>query len=205
MNNRNNIPEIDARLRTELMTYLSKFQTLTSEEVEAIAANMKVKLYEKGSVLVNEGDICHECYFVLKGCLRQFRLVNGIEKTTQFYTEEQAAVFFTSYTTQAKSESYLSCVEDSILLIGEPTKETEMYQKFPKLIEITRQMMEQDFGKTQDALAYFMASSPEERYLNLLENRPDLLQRVPQHQLAGYIGVTPESLSRIRKRILKEK
>jgi CRP-like cAMP-binding protein len=61
--------------------------------------------------------------------------------------------------------------------------------------------MEEDFGQTQDAYAEIMTSSPEERYLKLLEERPYLLQRIPQHQLASYLGITPESLSRIRKRL----
>ena len=80
-----------------------------------------------------------------------------------------------------------------------------MYETFPKLEIITRMMMEQDLGKSQDAMANFITSSPEERYLNLQKTRPDLLQRVPQHQLASFLGVTPESLSRIRNRMAKNK
>jgi len=126
-----------------------------------------------------------------------------LKKTTQFYTEGQAAALFTSLSTQIKTESYLACVEDSILIIGDPNEANEMYEKLPKLTQITRAMMEQGLGKMQDAFSLFVASSPEERYLNVLKNNPNLLQRVPQHQLASYLGVTPESLSRIRKRIQK--
>lgn len=203
MNNRIAVQETDTKLRSELLIFLSKLPSLTKEEVETLAENIPVRFFKKGTVLVKEGDICNKCYFVLKGCLRQYLIIDGDDKTTQFYTEEQAAVFFTSFTNQSKSESHLSCVEDSILIVGEPDSETDMYKKFPKLEQITRMMMAQDFGKTQDALSYFIASSPEERYLNLLKTKPDLLQRVPQHQLASYIGVSPESLSRIRKRLLK--
>ena len=192
-------------LRKELLSFISKFDILNKDEIEGIADNIKVRLFKKGTILIKEGDICNICYFVLKGCLRQYLFANDVEKTTEFYSEEQAAVFFTSFTNQTKTNSYLSCVEDCILIVGEPGGEEEMYEKYPKLAQLTRLMMEQDFGKTQDALSLFISSSPEERYLNLLETKSHLLQRVPQHQLANYIGMAPESLSRIRKRILKLK
>lgn len=190
-------------MHDDLIAFISKFPSLTQDEVAAIAEQLTVRSAEKGTILVHAGDISNECYFVLKGCLRQYLIVDGIEKTTQFYTEEQAAVLRNSFSNKVKSDSYLSCLEDSLLIIGSLGTEMDMYQQFPKLQQITRMMMEQDLGKTQDALAFFITSSPEERYLHLLKTRPDLLQRAPQHQLASYIGVTPESLSRIRKRILK--
>lgn len=176
---------------------------LTAEEAQEISKGLVVRFFKKGTLLVEEDDISTYCYFVLKGCLRQYVLTDGQEKTTNFYEEEQAAVMFTSYTSQSRAGSYLACVEDSILIIGETGSETEMYKQFPKLEQITRTMMEQDFGKTQDDLSRFITSSPEERYLHLLQTSPGLLQRVPQHQLASYIGVAPESLSRIRKRMTR--
>jgi CRP-like cAMP-binding protein len=189
--------------RETLLSFLVSFGELPPDEVAAIADQIVVRSFKKGDVLVHEGEVVTQCYFVLKGCLRQFRLLDGIEKTTEFYTQEQAAVLFTSQTSQTCSDSYLVCVEDTLVIVGEMQQETSMYQQYPVLEGITRQMMERDFGRTQDRLAQFMASTPENRYLNLLQTRPDLLQRVPQHQLASYLGVTPESLSRIRKRITK--
>lgn len=182
------------------MAFMSQFKTLSNDEIEIIADNINIQLVKKGTILMKEGQICETCYFVLKGCLRQYLIVNGIEKTTQFFTEEQAAVQFSNYLNGEKSESYLVCAEDSVLIIGEINQEKKMYQEFPVLEKITRMMIEQNLGKSQDEFTRFITNSPEERYLFLLKNRPDLLQRVPQHQLASYIGVTPESLSRIRKR-----
>lgn len=193
----------DEQIKDTLFAFLSKVPLLTSDEVSQLADNLQVNFFKKATILVQEGEVCKKCFFVLKGCLRQYSFVTGNDKTTRFYTEEEAAVFFTSLSNASKSSSYLSCVEDSILIIGEPAADGENFEKFPKLEQITRMMVEQDFGKTQDDLSFFIASSPEERYLNLLKTKPALLQRVPQHQLASYIGVTPESLSRIRKRILR--
>lgn len=203
MNKTGNKEENDELLRNTLLAFLNKVPLLTEDEAGQLADEIKVGFFKKGAVLVEEGEICNKCFFVLKGCLRQYLLVNGNDKTTQFYTEEEAAVFFTSLSNSTKSSSYLSCVEDSILIVGEPAADVETFKKFPKLEQITRLMVEQDFGKTQDELSWFIASTPEERYLNLIKNKPKLLQKVPQHQLASYIGITPESLSRIRKRTLK--
>ena len=189
--------------RETLLSFLASFDTLPADEVTAIADHIEVRSFQKGDVLVREGEVVNQCFFVLKGCLRQFRLLDGLEKTTEFYTEEQAAVFFTSQTNQTRADGYLTCVEDTIAIVGSMGEETDMYHQFPVLELITRRMVERDFGRTQDRLAQFMASTPEARYLHLLRTRPDLLQRVPQHQLASYIGVAPESLSRIRKRITK--
>ncbi|WP_460943262.1 Crp/Fnr family transcriptional regulator [Spirosoma daeguense] len=189
----------------DLFSFLSQFDSLSTAEAAAIAEQLSIRSFPKGTVLVREGEISRDCYFVLKGCLRQYRLIDGIEKTIQFYTEEQSITFFSSYVSQKMSDCYLACLEDVTLIVGNLGQEMAMYKQYPKLEQITRSMVEQDFGKVQDAFAEFIASSPEARYLNLLTNRPDLLKRVPQYQLASYIGVTPESLSRIRKRVAKAK
>lgn len=76
-----------------------------------------------------------------------------------------------------------------------------MYEDYPFLLELTRNMMEADLGSMHDDFAKFMASTPEERYLTLKEKRPGLMDRVPQHQLASYLGIKPESLSRIKRRL----
>lgn len=192
------------RSKELLLAFISGFDTLTPDEAKEIANNIPVGFYEKGTVLVREDQVCTTCYFVLEGCLRQYTLSDGNENTSRFYIEGDAAVLFSSMSGQTPAGSYLCCAEDSYLMIGEMGAEQDMYQRFPKLLQITRSMMEKDFGKMQDAFAQFISSSPEERYIHILNTRPELLHRVPQHQLASYIGVTPESLSRIRKRIMKE-
>lgn len=188
-----------------LTEYLSRLDMLSPEDLQAIASQLKTAQYKKGTVLLKEGEVSSTCYFILEGCIRQYCTIDGDEKTTAFYTEEQAVVPFASYAQQQPSTYALVCVEDCTLIEGHPEEEQAMYAKFPVLAALTRRMMEQDFGKTQEDFAAFITSSPEERYLSLLKNRPGLLQRVPQHQLASYIGVTAESLSRIRKRITLKK
>lgn len=199
------VPYLYTRMQNKaqiaLQQFMAQFGELTAEEQQQIAENLIVEAYPKGKLLVKAGDVCRYCYFVLEGCLRQYKLVDDAEVTTQFYTEREAAVDFNSYINQAKSVNYIVCLEDTIVIEGNLEQETDMYERFPKLQQITRAMMEQDFGKMQEQFSRFIASSPQERYEYLLNNRPELLQRVPLQHLASYIGVTPESLSRIRKRI----
>lgn len=185
-----------------LFAFIKRFNAFTDEEVTLLMQNLNVTFFKKDTHLVKPGDVVTKCYFVLEGCLRKYNLHDGVEQTIDFYTEHQAAVLFTSYYNQAVAESYLVCLEDSIVLVGDMDSENYLFEKIPALQKITRVMVEQDFGKVQDTLAKFIASTPEERYQTLLRERPELMQRVPQHQVASYLGVTPESLSRIRKRIL---
>jgi CRP-like cAMP-binding protein len=191
-------------LREYLRKFLSSINELSLNEKEILSQKIRLKFFRKGELLFKESEINTDCFFVLKGCLRQYSLIDGNEKTTAFYIEYEAAALFNSIKNQCKSDSNLVCVEDCILIIGNPEEEQNAYKEFPKLAEITRKMMEQDFGKLQSKMAFFISSTAEERYLDIMKNQPQLLQRVPQHQIASYIGVSPESLSRIRKRMNRE-
>lgn len=189
-------------MKNELIKYISKFITLDDEEAKVLAENNPVRTFKKGTNLLREGDIADKCWFVLKGCVRQFYIIDGSEKTTFFYTENQAIAPTSSYEKNIPSDYYLTCVIDTIASETNLRTIPEMFKKHPIFESLTLIFMGQDYSETKDSFANFKTSSPEDRYLHLLENRADLLKRVPQHHIASYIGVTPESLSRIRKRIL---
>lgn len=190
------------KMESILLKYLTKFTTLNEEEQQAIVKDILIEEYKKGTMLLRQGDVPTTCYFVLKGCVRQYSIdETGKEVTSNFYTEEQAIANFNHHKQDKASTYSLTCVEDCILVVGDLDTEKDMYNKYTQLETMTRKMIEEKLGDMQDEMAAFIASTPEERYKTLLQKRPQLVDRVPQHQLASYLGITPESLSRIKKRI----
>lgn len=188
-------------MKEELLKYALQFTDLSETEKQAVMEEIPVETFKKGTILLREGEISTTCFFLLKGCVRKYSFIDGEEKTTAFYTENEAVVSFNSYTQQVPADHYFVCVEDTVTVVGHRDREAEMYARFPKFESLSRMFMSQDLGKAQEAMSVFITSTAEERYLYLLQNRPDLLQRIPQHQIASYLGITPESLSRIRKRM----
>lgn len=180
---------------------MSEFMPLSESEAKLVDDCIPVKTFKKGTLLLREGQVANESYFCIKGCVRMYYLVDGEEKTTFFYTEEQAIAPMKSYINRIPADHYLECVEDTTLAVLSYDKEQELYKHLPGFESVCRVSMEDDFGKQQDMIASYITNSPEQRYLNLMKNRPELLNRVPQYHLASYLGVKPESLSRIRKRV----
>jgi len=189
-------------LKHLLMKYMDRFTTLGEDEQRAVLDDIRIEEYRKGTTLLRQGDVPTKCYFVLQGCVRQFTVDEvGKETTTQFYTEEQAIAAFHRYKPDQASGYSLVCTENAVLVVGDLDKETSMFEKYSQLESMTRKMVEEHLSDMQDEFAAFIAASPEDRYKALLEKRPGLADRVPQHQLASYLGMTPESLSRIKKRL----
>lgn len=192
-------------MQNKLIEYFSRFMPLSAEETEAITASMNIQTYKEGTILLKEGQISTECYFVLEGCVRQYYIIDGEEITNNFFTEEQWVVSLKSFSQQVPADHYFACSEDTTLVVGNEQKENALYRNFPKFETISRKVMEKGLSEQQELMASYVTDTPEQRYLNLLKSRPELIQRVPQYQLASYIGVKPESLSRIRKRLSLKK
>lgn len=186
-----------------LFNFISKYVSLTEEEKNAIISLDIFRSVEKGTTLLKAGQKSKDSYFVLQGCIRTYYLVDSEEKTTAFYTEMEALTP-PCVISKTPSDYYISCVEDTILTVSNLDMELEMNRKFPKFETMCRILSEELLAKQRIDFDEFKTSSPEQRYLNLLDARPDLIQRVPQHQLASYLGIKPQSLSRLRARILEK-
>jgi CRP-like cAMP-binding protein len=191
-------------MKNILFDFISKYISLTEDEKNAIASLDIFLSVKKGTTLLKAGQKSKESYFVLKGCIRSYYVLDGDEKTTAFYTEMEALTP-PCVISKTPSEYYVSCIEDSILLVSNSDMEVEINNKFPKFDIMCRVLSEELLAKQRIDFDEFKTSSPEQRYLNLLQKRPDLIQRVPQHQLASYLGIKPQSLSRLRARILEKR
>jgi CRP-like cAMP-binding protein len=170
--------------------------------VEQLVKTVEPREYPRGTLLVRQGEVATECCFVLGGCLRMFSFdEEGIEKTVEFFTEQQSVVIYESYTHDRPSPYSLECSETCLLVAGDLRAEQDMYKRFPAMQDMIRAALENQIAEGHERYSSFKAFSPEQRYLQLLERRPGLAGRVPQHQLASYLGITPESFSRIKRRL----
>lgn len=191
-------------MHDKLFVFLEKYLSLTEDEKQVIVSLDIFHSIKKGTVLLEEDQVSTNSFFVLNGCLRTYYIIDGEEKTTAFYSEMEG---ITPHCVMSKrpSEYYVSAVEDSLIIVSNLEMEEVINSKFPRFEILCRRLSEDRLAKKQIDLDEFKTSSPEQRYLNILEKRPDLIQRVPQHQLASYLGIKPQSLSRLRARILEKK
>lgn len=187
-----------------LVDYFSQYMTLSSEKAQLIANEDIIRAYKKNDVLLKQGQVAKECFLVLKGCVKRYYLENGEEKIMEFYTENDP-ISPVSYTTKEPSEYYLSCVEPSLISSGTEERTQRFIQNFPEFVPIFVKIGDSLSAKKQVFFDDFKNLSPEARYQKLLESRPDLINRVPQYMIASYLGIKPESLSRIRKRLWSPK
>ncbi|MFZ4107220.1 Crp/Fnr family transcriptional regulator [Flavobacterium sp.] len=188
----------------KLLKYFSNIQPLSDEEIKAIDETMSIQHFKKDTILLEEGQTSTDVYFFLEGIIRQYYLIDGEEKTTNFYADEQWVVSLNRINLNNPSTHYLECCTDCSVLTGNSKKGEDLYKKFPDLGIVSRKLMENVFADQQTKMEAFTINPPIIRYQNLLKSNPDLFQRIPQYQIASYIGVTPESLSRIRKRLLSK-
>jgi len=191
-------------MKNKLINYLQKFTNLSNDEINLLSESMVEKEFKKGSFLIKEGQRESNSYFVIDGLVRQYKIVEGDEITTNFFSEEQWIINFESNKEKTISKYYLLCSEDTIVVVGDEEKAIELFKQFPKFERISRLIMETVFKEQQEQMISHRIDKPENRYLKLLTARPDIFQRVAQYHIASFVGVKPESLSRIRKKLAQK-
>lgn len=177
--------------------------TYNEAELTSIQSLVTIKDFEKGTILIKEGEIKTECFHVIKGCVREYKLIDGEERTLAFYVENESIRSMANAANKIPSKQFLQCIEDCTLSFLKYENELELYKQHPRIEKLAKHALEAQMADFKERFETYMTSNPEERYQNLVNSRPDLVMRVPQYFLASYIGVKPESLSRIRKRIQK--
>jgi len=151
--------------------------------------------------LVEEGKVARELYFINRGIIRLYYNKEGEEITGFIFKENLFATSYDSFLEQSPSIQILETLEDCDLLVISFERLQQLYEQLPKMNILTRKVAEQRIINAQKIVSSFVLDSPEERYRKFEEQHKDLLQRVPQHIIVSFLGITPVSLSRIRKRI----
>jgi CRP-like cAMP-binding protein len=187
-----------------ILKNLSRHITLTPEEAERFTSYLQRRTLRKKQYLLQGGDISrYEC-FVNKGCLRTYLVDDkGQEHIVQFAIEEWWTGDMYSFINGRPSLYHIDALEDSeVFLIDRPSWE-KMFVEIPKLERFYRLLLQNAFISMQRRIAENMSLSAEERYANFQQRYPHFEQRLPLKQIASYLGITPESLSRIRKKMVK--
>lgn len=161
------------------------------------------KVYS-GEFLFREGDVCEFLGLTLKGCLRTFFLKDGKEFTLFFHPEHQALGDYESFCKQQPACFSCQAIEDSKVLIVNHQL-FDVFEVAPDGQQFLRLHAESLAFMLRDKLLSLFRDTPEQRYLNLIQTQPELLQRIPQYYLASYLGIEPESLSRLKRRVHREK
>lgn len=189
--------------KMKLLEDLSCEVLISEEEKRSITDLAIFKTFPKGTILLKEGDYTNETYHVISGCIRSYMLIDGSDITTEFYTEFES-FSPTCAVNNTPSNCFASSLEDTLVIVSTPEMEDELLSKIPALESLCRKSTERLIARQQQSFERFRSLTPEQRYLHLIETRPDLLQRVPQYHLASFLGIRPESLSRIRKRLAQK-
>lgn len=188
-------------MKTNLKKFLTQYVDLSGTESEDISSKFKSKSIKKNDYLFRQGDTCKDLVFVQKGCLRLYYLKDGIETSVWFAFEHSSAIEIYSFISEAPSDYFLQAIEDSEVLYLPKTELNKLYQYQPKMQEMMRNFWEDVILNLISRFTALQKDSAEKRYLDLLD-KPAYLETIPQKYLASFVGVTPTSLSRIRKKII---
>lgn len=190
-------------MNSHLKTFLSTYASLSDGEWEAISGKFAHKAIKKNEFLFRQGDVCKDLVFVRQGCLRLYYLKDGVEISVWFAFQHSSAIEIYSFISEAPSDYYLEAIEDSEVLYLPKSELNKLYEHQPKMQELMRIFWEDVILNLLNRFTALQKDSAEKRYLDLLA-KPAYLETIPQKYLASFIGVTPTSLSRIRKQIVKK-
>ncbi len=187
-------------MTSELKKFIQQYGHFNTQDMDEIVNEFAFKKVKKEEYLLKQGQVCKELFFVRKGCLRLYYTVNGVEITVWFSFEDNSAIELSSFLSGVPSEYFLQAIEDSEILIISKSKLLKLYKTHSVMEQVMRTFWEDVILNLLKRFTALQKDSAEKRYLDLL-SKPNYSQRIPQKYLASYIGVTPTSLSRIRRKI----
>ncbi|WP_369680372.1 Crp/Fnr family transcriptional regulator [Winogradskyella luteola] len=175
----------------------------TDEEIKLIESVFHKINVKRGTILLNAGESVNEQYYILEGCLRSFHIdPNGKEYTVQFGIKDWWISDYTAFFSSSKAIMSIEVIQDAIIYkITEQDKEL-LYAKIPKIEHFFRVKLEKAFASFQKRILSNLSQTAKERYLDFVKTYPNIEKNVKNYHIASYLGITTESLSRIRKALL---
>ncbi len=186
-----------------LQSFIQGIVDFSDSEMEIIMAHFKPMSLPSGEYLVDEGLVCKHIGFITKGYIRTYYEINEVEVTTIVNTKHNIVTAHTSFTLQRPSMAYIQAITDSELLVLDHKSMQDLYAKIPKWERLGRLITEGVYGYMEGRVVDYLSLSPEDRYRKMLEENPKLLKDVPLRYIASMLGITPETLSRIRNKVHK--
>ena len=173
-------------------------------ELELVMKYFEAKNIKKKTILLKAGDTAQELYFIVSGCMRLYYEKDGADISAYFFTDLMFAGAYDSFVSRKPSRHSIETSEDCQILTISHKGWQQLFIDLPKMNGFVLKLIEERFISLHKLYTSLILDSPEERFINLQNERPDILQRIPQHQIATFLGVTPVSLSRIRNRLTKK-
>jgi CRP-like cAMP-binding protein len=185
--------------------FVAKYVTLSEEELEFLHSLLRVRKVKKKTFLLQEGEVCDFEAFIVKGLIRSYYLdKEGVETILLFAVEDWWVSDITSFADRKPSNIFIETLEDSELLVLDFAGKTRLLERIPVFERMYRLLVQRSLGVLQQRFYSTLSETAEERYKQFLEKYPLVAQRVPQHQIARYIGVSPEFLSKVRSGLFKK-
>ncbi|MFC0773146.1 Crp/Fnr family transcriptional regulator [Terrimonas alba] len=184
-----------------LLSYFDGLIPLNKDEKELVVAKFHHRLFRKRQYVLQEGNLCTHFYFVVRGCLRMYKIdEKGFTHILQFATENWWINDLGSFHSISPSGLNIDALEDTVVLQISRADLISLYIQAPKFDRIFRVLIENSFVRLQERLLQNISSTAEERYQSFVDIYPHLVNRLSQVQIASFLGITPEFLSRLRNR-----
>ena len=190
---------------TQIIQSIKSLVPLSIDEEKAFLQILEVRKFNKKEFLLQEGKVCNKVSFINNGCMRLFYNVEGVENTVQFFFGDSWYTDYASFLTGQPTFENMQALETCEVVQFIKQDLYKLFDQFPIFDRVGRVFAENAFMSISQLNQMKTNEEPEVRYINLLKRRPELIQQVPQHYIASYLGIKPETLSRIRKRILTTK
>lgn len=188
-------------MKDVLYKNISKYAQLTENEFEIFAESFELREYKKKDLILKEGDYCLFEGFVLDGCFKIFFLnENGLEQTLYFAVKDWWITDLDSFINNVPSTLSIEALEDSKVLLISKKQKLDLYEKLPVVERLFRIMNQQASIALQRRILSLMTKTADKRYIEFLQKYPGLEQRLTQQQIASYLGISHEFLSKIRKK-----